>query len=69
MVEDLNELECLHGEVYANVWETNRIARISPLTGRVLSWVDLSGILPAGGSNGVLNGIAYGLRRPALRDC
>ena len=62
MVEDLNELEYIHGEVYANVWETNRIARISPLTGRVLSWVDLSGTLPAGDvqdSNAVLNGIAY----------
>ena len=62
MVEDLNELECIHGEVYANVWETNRIGRISPLTGRVLSWVDLSGTLPAGDvqdSNAVLNGIAY----------
>jgi glutamine cyclotransferase len=61
MVEDLNELEYIHGEVYANVWETNRIARISPLTGRVLSWVDLSGTLPAGDvqdSNAVLNGIA-----------
>jgi glutaminyl-peptide cyclotransferase len=61
-VENLNELEYIRGEVYANVWETNRIARISPVTGRVLSWIDLSGILPAGDvqdSNAVLNGIAY----------
>lgn len=61
-VENLNELEYIHGEVYANVWETNRIARISPLTGRVLSWIDLRGILPAGDvqdDNAVLNGIAY----------
>ncbi len=61
-VQDLNELEFVKGEVYANVWHTNRIARISPATGEVLGWIDLSGLisqrlLPH--SEAVLNGIAY----------
>lgn len=61
-VENLNELEYIHGEIYANVWETSRIARISPQTGRVLSWIDLSGLVADADvqdSNAVLNGIAY----------
>lgn len=61
-VTQLNELECIHGEIYANVWHTDRIARISPATGQVLGWIDLSGLLPAyARTNGeaVLNGIAY----------
>jgi glutaminyl-peptide cyclotransferase len=61
-VQDLNELEYVHGEVYANVWHTDRIARISPQTGRVIAWIDLAGLLPANqhpGPEGVLNGIAY----------
>jgi len=58
----LNELELVGGEVYANVWQTDRIARIEPSTGEVVAWVDLSGLLDPyvpGGSPGVLNGIAY----------
>jgi glutaminyl-peptide cyclotransferase len=58
----LNELEWVHGEIYANVWQTDRIVRISPTDGRVLGWVDLSGILPAADRTehvDVLNGIAY----------
>lgn len=61
-VMELNELEYIHGEIYANVWQTNRIARISPETGKVIEWVDLSGLLPAAerqDSDAVLNGIAY----------
>ncbi len=61
-VQNLNELEYIHGEIYANVWETDRIARISPRTGRVLGWIDLSGIIDQGelgSSDAVLNGIAY----------
>lgn len=61
-VEDLNELEYIDGEIYANVWMTDRIARISPETGRVSSWIDLSGLLPPeqrSGREDVLNGIAY----------
>ena len=61
-VRDLNELEYIRGEVYANVWHTDRIARISPQTGRVTRWIDLRGLLPAGyrlDPQAVLNGIAY----------
>jgi glutamine cyclotransferase len=61
-VEDLNELEYMRGEIYANVWETDKIVRISPRTGRVLGWIDLSGIIDKGelgSSDAVLNGIAY----------
>jgi glutamine cyclotransferase len=61
-VKQLNELEYIHGEIYANVWMTDRIARISPVTGKVLGWIDLAGILPAielRSSDAVLNGIAY----------
>ena len=46
-VTQLNELEFVHGQIYANVWHTDRIARISPATGKVLGWIDLSGLLPA----------------------
>lgn len=45
-VQDLNELEYVNGEIWANVWPTDRIVRISPSTGRVTGWVDLSGLLP-----------------------
>ncbi len=58
----LNELEYVSGEIYANVWHTDRIARISPATGRVLGWIDLAGLLPANERSdpeAVLNGIAY----------
>lgn len=61
-VDQLNELEYIHGEIYANVWMTDRIARISPETGKVLGWIDLTGILPAieiRSRDGVLNGIAF----------
>jgi glutamine cyclotransferase len=61
-VTQLNELEYVHGEIYANVWHTDRIARISPATGKVLGWVDLSGLLSPGqvsDPEAVLNGIAY----------
>jgi glutamine cyclotransferase len=61
-VKELNELEYIHGEIYANVWMTNKIARISPETGKVLGWIDLSGILSAielRSNDAVLNGIAY----------
>ena len=61
-VRDLNELEYVRGEVYANVWHTDRIARISPQTGAVIRWIDLRGLMSAGyrlDSEAVLNGIAY----------
>lgn len=61
-VAKLNELEYIGGEVYANVWQTDRIARIDPQTGRVLGWIDLSGLLAPEDRRqpvDVLNGIAY----------
>lgn len=61
-VLNLNELEYVHGEIYANVWQTDRIARISPATGKVIDWIDLGGLLPEAekkNSDAVLNGIAY----------
>ena len=44
-VEQLNELELVEGEIFANVWHTDRIARISPRNGQVLGWINLSGLL------------------------
>ena len=61
-VYELNELEYVKGEIYANVWHQNRVARIDPQTGRVLAWVDFTGLLKAGdvsNDEAVLNGIAY----------
>jgi glutamine cyclotransferase len=60
-VVELNELEYVQGEIWANIWQTDRIARISPFTGTVAGWIDLKGLLtPAErGSADVLNGIAY----------
>jgi glutamine cyclotransferase len=61
-VTQLNELEYVRGEIYANVWHTDRIARISPSSGRVLGWIDLAGLLPddqRSDPEAVLNGIAY----------
>ena len=60
-VDQLNELEWVKGELYANIWHSDRIVRISPADGRVLGWIDLKGILPTFDRDGVdvLNGIAY----------
>lgn len=62
-VDDLNELEYIKGEVWANVYLTNRIARVNPATGAVTGWIDLSGLLKTAERprdlGGVLNGIAY----------
>lgn len=60
-VTNLNELEYVDGEIYANVWLTDKIAIISPESGRVTGWIDLSGLLSAAerASSDVLNGIAY----------
>jgi glutaminyl-peptide cyclotransferase len=61
-VVNLNELEYVRDEIWANVWQTDRIARIAPATGQVIGWIDLSGLLrPADRQSGVdvLNGIAY----------
>lgn len=62
-VDQLNELEYVRGEVLANVWHSDRIARIDPASGRILGWIDLSGLLPdhlqPDDREGVLNGIAW----------
>jgi len=61
-VVKLNELEFIDGEIYANIWGKDVIARINPKTGYVNSWIDLSGILAKEdrkGEEDVLNGIAY----------
>jgi len=65
----LNELEYVKGEIYANVWQTDRIARISPASGRVIGWIDLVGLLgPKDCENpvDVLNGIAYDAKHDRL---
>jgi glutaminyl-peptide cyclotransferase len=67
-VERLNELEYVRGEIFANIWQTDRVARISPKDGRVTAWIDLSGLLSPlerGGAD-VLNGIAYDQARNRL---
>lgn len=61
-ISQLNELEYIDGEVWANIWQTDRIARINPETGQVTGWLDLAGLRPPetlADSNAVLNGIAY----------
>ena len=62
-VGNLNELEYVRGEIFANVWETDLIARIDPRTGHVQGWIDLSGLKVQAGAgadhDAVLNGIAY----------
>ena len=60
-LKNLNELEYVKGEVFANVWQTDQIARIEPSSGRVVGYVDLRGLLNPRESRSadVLNGIAY----------
>jgi glutaminyl-peptide cyclotransferase len=67
-IENLNELEWVKGEVFANVWLTNRIAIVAPESGRVTAWLDLSNIRGPvrSGTDDVLNGIAYDAARDRL---
>ena len=61
-VNQLNELEFVKGEIYANIWHSDRIAAIDPQTGRVKAWIDLTGLMPEDeplDEEAVLNGIAY----------
>jgi glutamine cyclotransferase len=60
-VRDLNELECVDGQVWANIWKTNQIVRIDPATGQVNTVLDANEIAAAQGADGtkVLNGIAH----------
>jgi glutaminyl-peptide cyclotransferase len=68
-VKNLNELEYVKGEIFANVWKVDMIARISPETGKVLGWIDLSALRSALGparNAEVLNGIAHDAARDRI---
>ena len=62
-IRNINELEYIDGEIYANLWITNNIVRISPRDGHVTGWIDLTGLLPQTDRphdrEAVLNGIAW----------
>jgi glutamine cyclotransferase len=69
IVNQLNELEYIKGEIYANIWHSDRIARISPKDGHVIAWIDLTGLLPDNqkiNAESVLNGIAYDQKNDKL---
>jgi len=68
---NLNELEWVDGEIFANVWGTDKIARIDPFSGTVIAWIDLSGLLEwknrgTTSADAVLNGIAYDQKQHRL---
>ncbi|GAB3401867.1 glutaminyl-peptide cyclotransferase [Massilia agilis] len=70
-VNRLNELEVVDGQIYANVWGTDIIARIDPTTGNVVGWIDLTNLLPPAqrgtdSMDAVLNGIAYDAKHHRL---
>jgi glutamine cyclotransferase len=68
-ITELNELEYIEGEIWANVYQTDRIARIDPRTGQVNSWVDFAGLLKQSDrtpETDVLNGIAYDAQRKRI---
>ena len=68
-MEYLNELEYINGEIWANIYTTDMIARIDPATGAVNSLVDCKGLLPQSErkpSTDVLNGIAYNPEEDAV---
>jgi glutaminyl-peptide cyclotransferase len=61
-LNELNELEYVKGEIYANIWQTDTLVRLDPQTGKILGLIDLSGLLPTTDrtpATDVLNGIAY----------
>lgn len=62
-VKNVNELEWVRGQIWANIWLTNRIARIDPASGKVVGWIDLTGLMPSrdvgNDPDAVANGIAY----------
>jgi glutamine cyclotransferase len=58
-VTNINELEYVNGDVYANIWLQQKIAIINPQTGTVKGWIDLTGIYQSNNADDVLNGIAY----------
>ncbi|HUO21441.1 MAG TPA: glutaminyl-peptide cyclotransferase [Caulobacteraceae bacterium] len=68
-VEELNEVEWVKGLIYANIWQTSRIACIDPKTGHVVRWIDLAPLVSANADTNpdkVLNGIAYDAKTDRL---
>ncbi|MFC1917813.1 glutaminyl-peptide cyclotransferase [Chloroflexota bacterium] len=68
-IYNLNELEYVNGKIFANIWQTDKIAIIEPVDGRVVGWIDLNGILQTQSFSGqvdVLNGIAYDVQTDRL---
>lgn len=68
-LKELNELEYVKGEILANIWQRDVVARISPETGKVTGWIDMTELrdrIPAGTRAEVLNGIAYDADRDRL---
>jgi glutaminyl-peptide cyclotransferase len=69
-IGNLNEVEFVKGEIFANIWQTDVIARIDPASGKVVGWIDLRGLLSEKDRQGrtvdVLNGIAYDSKRDRL---
>jgi glutamine cyclotransferase len=69
-VDQLNELEVVEGEIFANIWHTNTIARIDPASGKIIGWIDFGKLYPDAGKgpNGenVMNGIAYDAEKKRL---
>ena len=69
VIDQLNELEYIKGEIYANIWHSDRIACINPRNGHVIAWIDLTGLLPDDqkmNAEAVLNGIAYDAKRDRI---
>lgn len=70
-IPELNELEMVDGQLFANVWGTDIIARIDPSNGNVVGWINLAGLLPpnqrgTNSADAVLNGIAYDAKHKRL---
>ena len=69
LIDQLNELEYINGVIYANIWHSDRIARIDPHDGHVIDWIDCTGLLRDDqkiDAESVLNGIAYDAQRHRL---
>jgi glutaminyl-peptide cyclotransferase len=69
-VRNLNELEWIDGQIYANVWQTDWILRINPKNGEVVGLIDMTGVFPPSAkgraADDVLNGIAYDAKQDRL---
>jgi glutamine cyclotransferase len=69
-IPSLNELEWVEGQLFANIWGTDVIARIDPASGKVVGWIDLTGLKdpkwPGMSTDDVLNGIAYDVKKRRL---